>query len=120
MTVNWAAIEQRVKAAAVAGLNEGADLVAVRAQGHAPVNTGRLRDEITAVPAESSEGSHFEAHVISPAPYSVFQEYGTGHNKPHPFLRPALHESHQEVTNLVRSGVRRAIRGVKAKERVEL
>ena len=119
MPVDWAGIESRVKAAAVSGLNQGADMVSASAKAHAPVLTGKLQSEIEAVHATGG-GSHFEAQVISPTPYARWQEFGSGHNKPHPYLRPALHESHVAVTELVRSEVRAAINGVKATEEVEL
>jgi HK97 gp10 family phage protein len=117
---NLSAIGIRVREAAVAALNEGAEITAQRAKSHAPVRTGRLRDEIVAVPANGGGGSHHEARVESPTPYGVFQEYGTGHHKPHPYLRPALHESHEAVTELVRSSVRKATKGAKVKVRVRL
>jgi HK97 gp10 family phage protein len=119
MPNNLAAIGLRIKEAAVAGLNQGADLTAMRAKGHAPVRSGKLQSEIEAVHA-TGEGSQFEAQVISPTPYAVYQEFGTAHHKPHPYLRPALHESHEQVTELIRSEVRTAIKGSKAKVVVKL
>lgn len=125
MPNNLAAIGLRIKEAAVAGLNQGADLVADGAKAHAPVRSGRLQSEIEAVHA-SGGGSHYEAQVISPTPYAVFQEVLGGvtptgnHYEPHPYLRPALHESHEQVTELIRSEVRTAIKGSKAKVVVKL
>ena len=61
----------------------GARIVA-RAQDLAPVDTGALRDSITA---------EVEAGVLtvgSDLPYAAAQEFGTARIPAHPYLRPAL------------------------------
>ncbi len=57
---------------------------------------GRLRGEITVELAEFAGGSLW-AHVTSPTPYARFQEFGTSHNRAHPFLRPALYEARAKL-----------------------
>lgn len=44
-------------------------------------------------------------YVESPTPYATYQEFGTSHNRPQPFLRPALYESR----NILRFEVRKAV-----------
>lgn len=73
---------------------------------------GRLRGEITAVPAKGT-AHQYVAMVVSPTPYAKYQEFGTAHNAAHPYLRPALHESAPEIRRVMRSAVRAAIRGEK-------
>lgn len=51
----------------------------------APVDTGFMRDNISA---------DLEKDVLrSPADYSSFQEFGTIHHPPQPFMRPATREA---------------------------
>lgn len=56
-----------------------------RAEELAPVDTGFLRDEIH---VEKGDGLG-EYQVVSSAPYSVYQEYGTHKMAASPFLTPA-------------------------------
>lgn len=53
---------------------------------------GRLRSEIYVVEAER-HGMEVWAYVVSPTPYAPFMEFGTGHNRPYPYMRPGLAES---------------------------
>ena len=81
---------------------------------------GRLRGEITAIPA-ALRGNRIEARVISPTPYAKFQEFGTRHHPAHPFLRPALRESRSQVLSDLKSSIRGAIRqSGKIEVRVEM
>ena len=70
---------------------------------------GRLRGEIFVQPAKLS-GSKAEAWVISPTPYAKYMEFGTRHNRAHPYLRPALEESRGDIVAAVRAGIARASR----------
>jgi hypothetical protein len=71
---------------------------------------GRLKAELFIDPAKYDAG-HVWAYVVSPTkdpvtgyPYPRAQEFGSSHNKPHPFLRPALYESQKTlVANVQRS-----------------
>lgn len=118
-------IGNQVKRSAVTGLNQGARIVARRAKTHAPVKSGRLKSEITAVPA-TGDGSTYTASVISPTPYALQQEFTGGVTPtggsypPQPYLRPALHESQADVTNAIRNAVRSAINGKEVEEKVEI
>jgi HK97 gp10 family phage protein len=42
--------------------------------------------------------------------YAVDQEFGTRHHPPHPFLRPALHETREDLRKLVRSSIKEVVR----------
>jgi len=66
---------------------------------------GRLRGEIFPTPPQR-QGNFYWAFVISPVEYSAPQEYGTRHNRPHPFLRPALYEARTKLRDSVARGVR--------------
>lgn len=68
---------------------------------------GRLRGEIRPVEAKMA-GDKAEAWVISPTPYAKYMEFGSRHNRAHPFLRPALEESRQDIVAAVRKGIARA------------
>ena len=68
---------------------------------------GRLRGEIRPEPAKMV-GSKAEAWVISPTPYAKYMEFGSRHNRAHPFLRPALEESRQDIVSAIRSSIARA------------
>jgi HK97 gp10 family phage protein len=65
---------------------------------------GRLRGELRIRGPERHAGSWW-MYVESPTPYAPYQEFGTSHNRAHPFLRPALYESR----NVLRFEVRKAI-----------
>ena len=68
---------------------------------------GRLRGEIRAEPAKLT-GNGAEAWVISPTPYAKYMEFGSRHNRAHPFLRPALEESRQDLVAAIRSSIAKA------------
>lgn len=70
---------------------------------------GRLRGEIQAM-SPTVSGKQAEVWVISPTAYSGYQEFGTRHNRAHPFLRPAAEESRDEVVSLIADAVREASR----------
>lgn len=72
--------------------------------GHTHVG-GRLRGEIKATGVAPS-GDGGEAWVISPTPYAKFMEFGTRHNRAHPYLRPALQESRGEVVSAIADAVK--------------
>lgn len=53
---------------------------------YAPKKTGRLATSIHF----DADRTNFAVAFIVDAPYGIFQEYGTRHMAPHPYLRPAL------------------------------
>lgn len=57
---------------------------------------GHLRDQIHST-APEIDGRIIRVKVVSPAPYSKFQEFGTAHNPAHPYLRPAAHENKDSI-----------------------
>lgn len=63
------------------------------AKGHAPVDTGRLRDSIT-----YEATGDLEATVSTDVPYSTFVELGTYKMAPRPYMLPAFEiaKSHLE------------------------
>ncbi len=62
--------------------------VVAAAVGFAPKRTGRLA---TSIHFDYSFTSHTLVFVVD-APYGIFVEYGTRNQRPHPYLRPALHD----------------------------
>lgn len=80
---------------------------------------GRLRGEIAVVPAKMV-GNMATAQVISPTPYAKYMEFGTRHNRAHPYLRPALEESREEVIGMIASAVAEASKNVRLKVTVHL
>lgn len=88
-------------------LRARAQLIADRAAEMAPVERGDLRDSI-AVSSKLSRGGRRAAPKLSPTaievfvgpsqiPHAIWQEFGTEHHAPHPFLRPAWDAHHMEV-----------------------
>ena len=69
---------------------------------------GRLRGEIHSTRVVRTGGGQAEVMVISPTPYAKYMEFGTRHNRAHPFLRPALEESRGDVVAQVASAVAEA------------
>jgi len=66
---------------------------------------GRLRNEIYTTPPVR-RGQWIWVWVVSPTPYARYQEFGTRHNRAHPFLRPALYEARRFLPNAIRSAFR--------------
>lgn len=55
-------------------------------QGYAPVDTGTLK---AGIHDDYDYASH-TLYIYSPATYSVYQEFGTRHIPPHPYMRPTI------------------------------
>lgn len=62
-----------------------------RAQQYAPVRTGHLRESIT----HRVDATSHVLYVSAPVSYAYYQELGTRHIPPHPYLRPALADAAQ-------------------------
>lgn len=62
-----------------------AESVASAARRKAPVRTGRLRDSIKVIPDPDTPG----AYRVVMAWWGIFPEFGTEHESPKPFMRPA-------------------------------
>ena len=60
----------------------------VDAKGFAPFDTGFLMNHITSSVARKRSG--ILGRVRSGARYGIFQEFGTVHHPPHPFMRPSF------------------------------
>jgi len=80
---------------------------------------GRLRGDIQAM-SPTVSGRTAEVWVISPTEYAKHQEYGTRHNRAHPFLRPSTEESRDEVVGLIADAVREASRTGAANMEIEI
>lgn len=60
------------------------------AQALAPVDTGNLRNSITAGPAPEHGGTTIAYEVVARTNYALFVENGTSRMEPQPFMGPAL------------------------------
>lgn len=67
-----------------------------RAKHACPVDTGRLRASITHTIGRDGDGLF--ADVGTDVEYGPYVEFGTRHQRPQPFLRPALYEEARRWT----------------------
>ena len=112
-------VSVKVKPGVQASVDAALQLIQQAAQLHCPVDTGALRDSIT---AESQEtGSTIVGNVGPHMPYGDYVEYGTGQKGdpaapyPHvaswpgmvaqPYMRPALDESKGAILDLFKSNI---------------
>lgn len=65
-------------------ITKAAHDIEAHAKSRAPVDTGLLKSSIEA------EGSGAEWRVVSPAHYSVYQEFGTSRSAAQPYMLPAV------------------------------
>lgn len=73
-------------------LDDLADFLVGRAKQAAPVDTGALRDSIGVVArGRDASGPYIDIGATDEA--APYQEFGTEHNPPAPFLRPAFAEA---------------------------
>lgn len=87
-TIDWndAAVQAQVMARVNLELHRMGSFLVPRMQQYAPVDTGALRAGIHETVDET-------AHTLTvhiPAPYAIYQEFGTRFIKPHPYARPAI------------------------------
>ena len=88
-------------------LNKAGLLVLTRAKQKAPYDTGNLRGLIA-----KERPSPAEVDVVSPAEYSIYQEMGTYKMAAHPYMRPALDESSDQIQEILGHSVIATIQGV--------
>lgn len=115
-------IEARVSPAVEASVQAVCDLLVQTAQGYCPVETGALRDSITAdvTPTDKTVVGNVRADMF----YASYVEYGTGrrggpapyaHNMDWPgmeaeaYMRPALDEVRGAVKEIFRSQISAAL-----------
>lgn len=89
------------------GLDKCGLLVVRRAKQKAHVDTGNMRGLIA-----KERPSPAEVDVVSPAEYSIYQEMGTYKMAAHPFMRPALDESSDQIQEILGHSVIATIQGV--------
>lgn len=112
-----------------AAIGKACALVEGEAKKKAPKDTGALRRSITS--KVENTGSEMRGVVFTPLEYAPYVEYGTGlfaekggrkdvpwyykdeegkwHRSsgqhPHPYMRPALNESREEILRLIKEGI---------------
>ncbi|KAA8455243.1 HK97-gp10 family putative phage morphogenesis protein [Weissella paramesenteroides] len=94
----------KVKAEAGEIIQNTALRVEKRAKNSAPVDTGYLKQHITA-----EKTGELSADVTSLAEYSIYNEFGTRKMAAHPYMRPALNQEqpfiYQKLDNLIKKGL---------------
>ena len=78
-----------LNAAAVPILEATGEAIVVVAKGYAPVDTDALQQDIK-VQGSGVDAKGPYVDVGTTEPYALYQEFGTEHNPPHPFMRPAI------------------------------
>jgi HK97 gp10 family phage protein len=82
-------------AALRAGLEKSALDIGILAEQLVPVDTGRLKATITPEVNEATLTASVTAGDSLDPNYGVFQEYGTVHQSPQPFMTPAAQQGEQ-------------------------
>ena len=83
-------------------LREGADVVAIEAEARAPVETGRLSENIVyAITEQTASGAVANIGPAKQVFYGAFVERGTEHMTPEPFLGPAFDDSVDKATAVI-------------------
>ena len=104
-------------------LTRAAEPVESAAAGAAPVASGQLRTSITVgtqlSPRQrksSPKASAVEVYVgAGPLPQAHMQEFGTAHNAPQPFMRPAWDSNKGQALETIKSGLWSEIKRVAAR-----
>ncbi len=92
------------------GLLEAGMLVAQRAQGKAPVDTGRLKRSVhNTVPQQVGPGQMITL-VGTNVEYAPYQEFGTKFMKAQPYLNPALDESRGDIAKIIGKNIAKALK----------
>jgi len=92
---------------------EAGIVVRDRAKFNVPVRTGKLKNRIFAAPGKPDKPDILVG-VAKPEegyPYEMAVEYGTSKMSAHPFWRPAITESRDEVGKIIITGVWHVIEG---------
>lgn len=102
-SVAGAALEDAVKAAA--------EVIRSDASRRAPHRTGRLRIHVViGDPQREGDGVKVKVGPDKEGFYGMFQEFGTRHHPPQPFLRPAFDNRREAAVNAAKTRIERALR----------
>lgn len=101
-------VEARVTPAVRASVQAACDLIEISAKNYVPVDTGRLQESITSEVRET--GKTVVGSVAPHTEYAGFVEYGTYKMPAQPYMRPALDENREAVTEIFRSELSLALR----------
>lgn len=94
-------------------LTEAAEPMAERASRLAPRRPGEpdMADHIAVMTSRSETGAAVAFGPTKEFFYGLFQEYGTVHNKPHPFLRPSFDEGASKALDTIGAALWRELAG---------
>lgn len=95
------------KKAAATVVARGVLRISADAKRFAPVDTGRLRDEIHFDVEETKED--VIGQVISDVEYAVFQEFGTRFQRGTPYMRPAFNKNRTRIDNEFKAEIKKAV-----------
>lgn len=107
---NWAPaqITAEIEKTAMDRLEKAGEIVAERARGLVPVNTGKLRDSIRVVRLKGDPKQNIRVYAgnreKNGAFYAHMVEYGTVKMPAKPFLRPALNASKGGIMDKMENG----------------
>ncbi len=87
---------KQITKALASTLKDTAFMIDAKAKIKAPVDTGFLRANIVATQKNKNQYD-----VVSQAPYSKYQEYGTSRMRGRPYMRPAAFETEAKIPTLL-------------------
>lgn len=99
-------------------VKEGAELIRASAEERAPRDTGQLAESIMFTLAGGDNIATEVTAKIGPrksAFYGIFQEFGTAHHAPQPFLQPAMDEQRENAVRAAAAFLKNAISDVTVK-----
>lgn len=105
-----AAVPKSIRKELRIDMKRAADVWVKNAKDLAPVDSNHLRSRIRSRQA-SWDSMTYEIvsdaikRVSSAGPYPSFQEFGTKHNKSHPYIRPALKLSKPEMKKIIENSI---------------
>ncbi len=100
-------MQENIIPAAVAAVEVNAQEVCDMAKELCPVETGNLKNSITATVTRTETGCI--ANVSCGAPYGVYVEHGTVHTPARPFMYPAAKAYEAKIAREVAQAIREAM-----------
>lgn len=106
-TDNSDQVKAAFEAAILRALEQIGTTVEGRTKENAPVDTGRLKESITHAVAEDENAVYVGVPVEPDGPeYGKYQELGTSKMSAHPFLKPAVLDSVNDMKTIVEGSLK--------------
>lgn len=108
MRLEWKGREvlTKVRNAAIRGVNETMEAAVDVARDAAPVRTGELRDSIKVQDPAHRDGARIVGRWGTRTKQGIFQEIGTVHHPPQPFLRPSADREYPRLAARIKEALR--------------